>query len=389
MKKIVIVGGGVAGLVTAINLKKENNEIIILEKNSECGKKILLTGNGRCNFYNADMNLSHYHSYDEDIVYNFNMDVVLDFINKLGIEIKVKNGYYYPYTNKASTVRDTLLYEINRRKIKVINNYEVKTINKKNNKFIINDDLECDYVIVSVGGKSYPKTGSSGDILRILSNFNHEIKPLLPSLTNLKTDGDFLKKWHGIREEAKVSLYIDNKLIKEEIGEVQFTDYGVSGICVFNISRYASIGLYNRKDVSIGINFLPHINNVIEHIETKDTSLEVLELLSRMINYKLACIVLDKINLKRNVVYKNLSTVEKKKLEEALTNFKLKAIGTGSFDESQVTIGGVSLKEINLDTFESLKCKNLYIIGEAIDIDGDCGGYNIAFAIYSGLKVKI
>ena len=389
MKRIGIIGGGISGLVAAINLKTNDNEITILEKNNELGKKILLTGNGRCNFYNEDMDISHFHS-SENIEGLINNDInnVLMFINKLGIMYKTKNGYYYPFSNKASTIRDTLLYEINKKKINVKTNYIVNSITKENNEFIINNELRFDYLIISVGGNSYPKTGSSGDINNILKSFDIKVNKLLPSLTNLHGKEDYFDKWQGIREDVKVSLYVDNKLVKEETGEIQLTKYGVSGICVFNVSRYASIALNENKKVFVSIDFLPG-EDELKCLDAKPKDLEILELLKRIFNEKLAEIIVDKSNIKRNVIYKNLSDIERERLSNNIKDFRVNITSTGSFDESQVTIGGVSLGEINKNTMESKKVKNLYIIGEALDIDGDCGGYNIAFAIYSALKVGI
>ena len=389
MKRIGIVGGGISGLVAAINLKTNDNEITILEKNNELGKKILLTGNGRCNFYNEDMDISHFHS-SENIEGLINNDInnVLVFINKLGIMYKTKNGYYYPFSNKASTIRDTLLYEINKKKISVKTNYIVNSITKDNNEFIVNNELRFDYLVISVGGNSYPKTGSSGDINNILKSFDIKVNKLLPSLTNLHGNEDYFNKWQGIREDVKVSLYVDDNLVKEETGEIQLTKYGISGICVFNVSRYASIALNENKKVFVSIDFLPG-EDALKCLDAKPKDLEILELLKRIFNEKLAEIIVDRSNIKRNVIYKNLSDIERERLSNNIKDFRVNITSTGSFDESQVTIGGVSLGEINKDTMEANKVKNLYIIGEALDIDGDCGGYNIAFAIYSALKVGI
>ena len=390
MKKIGIIGGGISGLVAAINLKKDNNEVTILEKNNECGKKILLTGNGRCNFYNEDMDINHFHSSSDqiDIINQNDMDIVLNFIDSLGIEKKIKNGYYYPFSNKASTIRDTLLYEVNKRKINVKTNYEVRDIKKVSDKYIVNNELDFDYLIISCGGSSYPKTGSTGDINNILSNMDVKINKLLPSLTNLHTDASFLKDWQGIREDVRVSIYVDDNLKKEEEGEIQLTKYGISGICVFNISRYASIGLSEGKKVKVKIDFLPSIGDIKAFLDNKQRDLELLELLKRIFNETLAKIIIDESNIKRNVIYKNLSDIEKTRLFKSIKEFTLDITKTGSFDESQVTIGGVPLDEIN-NNMELKKHKGLFVIGEALDIDGDCGGYNIAFAIYSALKVGI
>ena len=384
MKKIVIVGGGVSGLVSALTVKDDNNEVIILEKNDKVGKKILVTGNGRCNFLNDDFTLDHFHSVNEDNLERFisedDKNLVLDFINNLGIEYKIKNGYYYPFSNKASTIRDTLEYEVNKKGIKVIYNYDVKKIDEQNNEFIINDDIKCDYVVLSSGSKSYPITGSTGEGYNIVKKLGHTVTNLNPSLVQVTAKGDYFKKLSGIRTDVKVSIFDNDKLIKEEVGELQLTDYGISGICVFNISRY--IPLLEKPIVKI--NFMPNVIDIEKHLSSKPR-ISVENLLHRTLNDKLANIILDKSNIDKNSCYQDLDIFSKERLLTNLCEFEVCVTGTKSFDNSQVTSGGVKLSEIN-DNFESNIVSNLYVVGELLDVDGDCGGYNIAFAIISGIK---
>ena len=386
MKRIVIVGAGVSGLTAAIKVKSDKNEVILLEKNSEVGKKILITGNGRCNFLNDKFDPTYFHSVKENnlktIITEENKNKVLDFITELGIEYKIKNGYYYPFTNKASTIRDTFLEEVLRRNIKIKYNYNVEKIEKNNDKFIINNEIECDILIISTGGKSYKITGSTGDGYKLLNSFNHSVTDLSPSLVQIKTEGKYLKKLKGVRTDSIVSIWNDKEKIKEEYGELQLTDYGVSGICVFNLSRYVS----SFDNTYIKINFLPYIEtNLNEYLEKKDSSLNIYDILVRMLNDKIVNVILELTNIDKNKKYNELSIKEKELLSNYLTSFTLKVTGTKSFDEAQVTKGGIDLNEIDLSSFESKKINNLYIIGEVLDVDGDCGGYNISFAIISAL----
>ena len=384
MKKIVIIGGGISGLVSALTVKNENNEVIILEKNDVLGKKILVTGNGRCNFLNDDFNISHYHSVeDADLSKYINeddKDMVLDFINNLGIEYKIKNGYYYPFSNKASTIKDTLVTEIEKNNIKVIYNYDVKSINKEGKTFVINNDIKCDYVILSTGSKSYPITGSTGEGYELVKKFRHTVTELYPSLVQVTAKGDYFKKLSGIRTDAKVSIYDKDKLIKEEIGELQLTDYGISGICVFNISRYVPL----IENPIVKIDFLPNAGDSEKYFSNKPR-ISIEDLLLRTLNEKLAKLILEKSNIDNNSCYQDLDIFSKQRLLTNLREFEVVVTGTKSFDSSQVTAGGVRLTGINSD-FESTLVPNLYIIGELLDIDGDCGGYNIAFAIISAIK---
>ena len=386
MKKIVIVGAGVSGLTAAINVKNDNNEVMLLEKNSEVGKKILITGNGRCNFLNDKFDPTYFHSVKENnlktIITEENKNKVLDFITELGIEYKIKNGYYYPFTNKASTIRDTFLEEVLRRNIKIKYNYNVEKIEKNNNKFLINNEIECDILIISTGGKSYKITGSTGDGYKLLNSFNHSVTDLNPSLVQITTEGKYLKKLKGVRTDAIVSIWNGNNKIKEESGELQLTDYGVSGICVFNLSRYVS----SFDNTSIKINFLPYIENDLDdYLMKKDSSLSIYDILVRMLNDKIVSVILELTSIDKNKKYNELSIKEKVLLSNYLTSFTLKVTGTKSFDEAQVTKGGIDLNEVDLLSFESKIIDNLYIIGEVLDVDGDCGGYNISFAIISAL----
>lgn len=387
MKKIVVIGGGYSGLMVSLMLDSKKYDITILEKESELGKKILVTGNGRCNFWNDDMDIRHFHSRSLDdmsmLIKDESISKSFKFFETLGIEYKVKNGYYYPYTNKASTIRDTLLYEINRRNIEVKTDYLVETITKKGNKYVINNNIESDLVIICSGGIVYNNKNSGH--YDLIEKLNHTLIKPLPSLTKLNSTLSY--DWQGIREDGKVSIYVDDKFIKSEIGEIQFTKTGISGICVFNISRFASIGLYDHKKVYVLIDFMPGKDDIISYLNTKDVKLPVYELLSRLINRDLVKIILERSHIKRNVIYKNLSELEKKRLEENIKRFRVDISSTGSYKEAQVTSGGIDLREINLDNLESKLNKNLFMTGEILDIDGDCGGYNLGFGLISAYKV--
>ena len=384
MKKIIIIGSGVSGLVSAINIKNNNNEVLVLEKNSMPGKKILITGNGRCNFLNDDFTKEHYHSVvDNDfnkIITLGNKLRVLTFIRSLGIETKMKNGYYYPFTNKANTVRDALYEEALKKGCEFNFDYEVFDIKKNDNEFVINGDLKCDILVVSTGSKSQAKTGSDGSSYILLEKLGHRVTNLYPSLVQLETEDKYLKELDGVRTDALVSIYDSDKLIKSELGELQLTSYGISGICVFNLSRYVNI----IDNPIIRINFMPYTKDYKNYIlNLKDN--KIYDAIKRIVNEKIASVILKLIAVDNNKLKSELSETELNNLIEQLTNFKLEVFGTKSFDNSQVTMGGIDVNEINIDTFESKIISNLFLEGELLDVDGDCGGYNISFAILSAL----
>ena len=391
LKKLVIVGGGASAMVASIKLS-EKYDVTILEKNSDLGKKLLLTGSGRCNYYNDDMSLSHFHSDSEK--HNELLDgreKVITFFNEIGIVPKVINGYYYPVSNTAYSILNTLKTEIQKRNINVITDYEVKSIKKENDIFIINDEIKCNKLVLATGGKTYPKTGSTGDGYEFLKSFGLEITDLLPSLISLESDIKYTKKWSGIRANAKLSLYENNKHIKDEIGEVLLTDYGISGICTFNLSRYVSKGIKDNKEEII-INFVDFLNidnkgEFINYLDKRYNDLKLnktYELFEGFMNYKLVNILLG------NYKDKDWNRLKRNEKDEVATLFyelKLNITNVKSMEKAQVTCGGLSLDEININTMEVNKVKNLYVIGELLDVDGDCGGYNLTFAFLTALKV--
>ena len=390
---IVIVGAGASGITATIYASyNKNNNITLIERNNVLGKKILATGNGKCNYYNSDQNLSHYHSNNneliKEIINNKNLKEVEDFFNYLGIIPKIRNGYYYPFSNQATTIRNALVNELNKSNIKILDNEKVISIKKENNKFIIkteNNSIKADNVIISTGSKASPKTGSDGMGYNFLKEFNHTIIKPLPALVQLKANASFLKEWSGIRTDIKASLFINDEFIKSEEGEIQLTNYGISGICIFNLSRFVSRSLNENKKVKINLNFLPMINNIEETLSNLNKSNKTIKnLLDGILNSKLVDIIIKISSINPNKKYNELSSKELNNLINNLTNLSLDITGTNSFDECQVTTGGIPLTEINLSTMESKKEKGLYITGELLDVDGDCGGYNLTFAWITG-----
>lgn len=395
MCDIVIIGGGVSGIVSAIKSFNGRNRITILERNDKCLKKLLLTGNGRCNYFNDDTSISNYHSMREDlldkVINSDNMSRILDFYNELGIIPKIKNGYYYPFSNQASTVRDALMFEVMKLGISIKYNYLVEKIECSNNKFIINDSIICDKVIIATGSCSYPKTGSDGMGYDFLRKFGHNIIKPLPALVQLNSDFKYCRELSGIRSDVILSLYEDDEFISSSVGEVQLTDYGISGICTFNLSHFVTRGLdVGRKEV-IKVNFLPFIkDNYMEWFNTysnKHNDKNIYMLLCNILNYKLVKVILKVCSIDNETYYNELDYNSRSLLIDNLTNFKFNIVSTKDFNFSQVCNGGVSLDEVNLSTFESLIVDGLYITGEVLDINGNCGGYNLICAVISGILV--
>lgn len=396
MKTIAVIGGGASGLIAAIYASKNNN-VILIEKNETCAKKILVTGNGKCNYWNSDQDISHYHSENIDFVKKINtienQKEILNFFERIGIVPFVKNGYYYPYSGTSYAIKSALLLQIKLSNIEIKNNCLIEEVRKENNKFIIkgnNENIIVDKVILATGSIAYYKDDSSNIGYKIAKSFEHNIIKILPSLVQLKGEEKYFKDWMGIRNTAEVSLYEEECLIKKEEGEILLTDYGISGICVFNISGYAAKLLDKKKNVTVKINFVPWYkeNNFLNWMEERNTlikSRKIDELLEGFLNYKLVYVILRVSGIDKNNTWNNLSNLEKETLIKNIQAFSLKITDTNSFDKAQVCSGGVDTSEINPTTMESLKVKGLYFAGELIDVDGDCGGYNLSFAWQSGM----
>ena len=395
MSDIIIIGGGPSGIVTAIKAKNKNNNVIVLEKNNTPLKKLLLTGNGKCNYFNEIFSTKNYHSKNIDIVEKIisdkNLNSVKEFFDELGIIPKIKNGYYYPFSSQATTIKNVLLREAELKGVNIICNSEVLDIEKKD-KFIIkctDKEYTCDKLVISMGSKAYPKTGSDGLGYSLLEKLGHSIIKPLPALVQLTSNFKYLKDIDGVRTDVYMELFEDDKYIDSESGELQFTNYGISGICTFNLSNYVTRGLDEGRSEVIKINLVPFIETLItpwmDQYSKKNSNKNLTELLEGFLNYKLVNMILKVSNLKGTNYYKDLTNEEKLELCKNLRSLKIEITGTKSFDNSQICNGGVPLSEINYQTMESNIVKDLYITGELLDMNGNCGGYNLTTCWISGL----
>lgn len=397
MKNVAIIGAGASGLVCSITAACRDVRVVLFDKNSFAGKKLLATGNGRCNYWNSDQSLSHYHSSEEDLLPNIITksleNEVLDFFDLLGVVPLIKNGYYYPYSNQASSIRDLLEKEALRRDVVFAFDTEVLDVVLEEGKFVIveRDGREYfDDLVIATGSKASPKTGSTGFGYQIAEKFHHPIVPVRPSLVQLQCHGSFLKNWAGVRCQCSVSLFQDDVFLSSQEGEIQLTDYGVSGICVFNLSRYASIGLSQGKKISLKVNFLPFLDmNILDWLTSRGEQLSDYSMdlfLEGVLPSKLISVILSCCGISSKAVFTSLSLEEKKKLSLMLVSFPLEVSGTKDFSSSQVCSGGVALSSVSSD-LESKIVPRLYFTGEVLDVDGDCGGYNLGFSWMSGILV--
>lgn len=380
--KVAIIGAGPAGLAAAKFISKEN-KVVVFDGNNDAGKKLLLTGSGRCNIGNTNNDLSKYHSSNNELIKKIindkNLDKLNNFFKEIGLVLKDKNGYLYPYSEKSSSVLSCLKSSLD---VDFRFNTYIENIKRKDNKFIINKEV-FDKVIITTGGLSYPKTGSTGEGFYLSKAFGHKVTNLNPSLMALETKTGLEKEWSGIRCEVNASSYIDGNKIKKEHGELQLTSFGLSGICIFNLSRDIRLALNEEKTCEVRINFCPWTDDLNKYMEeNKDKYL--INVCDGFLDYKLNNLILKYLKVK-DKKWCELKIDEKSKFIETLTNFRVSIKDTKGYLDAQVTSGGVSLEEINLETMESKVVKNLYFAGEVLDLDGDCGGYNLTISFITGL----
>ena len=394
--KVGIIGGGASGMMSAILLNREGFDVTILEKNSTLGKKILMTGNGRCNYFNQDIDVDKYYTSDYEflktIVNEKNILKAKEFLNSIGLVPRIKNGYYYPMSNTATSVLNAFVTEIERLKIKTILDSEINSIKKIENKYqiVVNDKkMLFDKIIIAIGSKAGLKENANYELLNSLGI---KMTPILPALCPLVLNGDFFNKWSGIRTEAIVSIYENDKFLKSDLGEVQLTDYGISGICVMNLSSLVSKALYQKQKVKVHLNFLPNIEkeNIDKWLTLRDNTLyqrTVIELLESIIPYKLLYILVSKAGIKSNCHYKSLTQKEKDDLINNLSDLTLEIRETKEIFKGQVVTGGIPINRVKT-TLEDKEYVGLYYTGEILDVDGICGGFNLGFAWLSSIVVS-
>lgn len=410
MGKVIVAGGGASGLTAAVFAARGKNNVTVLEHNDRVGKKILMTGNGRCNLTNMSGFCGKYYSSDErslkkiyDTLVTFGADETRAFFEELGLYTKEKkDGGVYPVSEQAAVVLDVLRSECERLGVQIITACEVRAILPKENGGEINvmmpDDsgkkkmrsLCYDKLIVATGGAAAPKSGSDGSGYRLVKAIGHDVIKPLPALVQLRCDGDFFKAVSGVRAQAGLTLYIDKKAAAYEEGELQLTDYGISGIPVFQFSRLAARALSEKGKCTAGINFLPYVEESGRSLfaaKAADASVyghkTVAELLSGMVHKKIARAVCrrNKVDKETQVSEAGEETVRGCILE--LFDFRVDITGTNSFENAQVCSGGVPLCEVD-GSFASKLCDDVYIVGELLDCDGICGGYNLQWAWATG-----
>lgn len=395
--KVVIVGGGAAGMMAAVVAKRNGGDVTLLERNDRVGKKLLATGNGRCNYTNLNISLKNYHGdnfhFANGPLSQFNKDSVVDFFERMGITPAVEeNGKVYPLSFQSSSMLDVLRFEMEHLGVELITGAYVVEVTKKKRFILKLKDgriYEADKVILATGGMALPASGSDGNGYSIAKSFGHTIVETFPALVQLKLEGNVFKQINGVKFIGKAGVFHKDKLLREDIGDILFTDYGISGPPILQISRNAIEYLNKEKDVELKVtiiytkSFDELYSYLIKRFEMMPWK-TIEEGLIGIINKKLIIPILKELNIDKNKSIEKLSKDEIRLLTNTLTNWRFKIIGNKGWGQAQVTAGGVNTKEVNPNTLESKIVKGLYIVGELLDIDGDCGGFNLQWSWSTG-----
>lgn len=373
MKKIAIIGGGAAGIMAAIQIKQALNdqvEVAIYEKMDRIGKKLLATGNGKCNLTNACLDTSLYNNeLGKNVTEKITPSDVMCAFHQLGLLTHQDNsGRVYPITDSANTVLDIFLKQLKKHQVKVYTNTVVQKISKLSNGYLIKtsqEEKKVDIIIVATGGGSSSFLGSNQEGYALLKPLGIHITTISPGLVGLKTQKEDVSGLNGLRQKVELSIYENNEKTFSEKGEVQFKEDGVSGIVVMNASSYI---LRKKGTYCIYLDLLPELDEKTLASFLKEY--EIIGILPKMLA--------EKINKKAVSLEEKIALIK---------HYPLHITNSYGFDRSQVTLGGVDIFEVD-DHLECKKLKHLFIVGELLDVDGPCGGYNLHFAFASAILVS-
>lgn len=401
MYDIIIIGAGASGLACAAQICKKANlklNMLIVDANKKAGRKLLATGNGRCNLNNENMSVDHYHG-DTKELESFLEEYspqAISFFEDLGLLTSADSeGRVYPYSKQATSVLSVLINSID---CDIKYESAVSSVKKSKNsfelKFESGETLQTRTLVIAGGGAASPKLSASKNCYKLCESLGHGVTNLYPSLVPMRCEDAFLKKLSGVRSRAEVTLMCGKKPIKSEVGELQITDKAISGICIFNLSvfaaEYYSENSKAKNNLSVKIDFMPNYPfsecaEIIGRAARLNKQLPIFSLFDGILNNKIGFAILQKSGLNLNDKLAKLSDKSIFSLASMIKGLTLPVSGLKGFDDAQVTAGGVPLNEVNLRTMESLKCKNLYLCGEILNVHGDCGGYNLNFAWMTGI----
>lgn len=400
---IGVIGGGAAGMMAAIFAASGSDRVTILEHTQRVGKKILSTGNGKCNFTNKKLSKDDYYtnhpSFVENALSKFDETAAVCFFQKSGMEvISKRDGYYYPHTGQATTVLNTLRLRLAQKHVKIKTEEQITSVHRDSGSrytdgkgFVVttkSGKYYFDKVILACGGNAAPTTGSDGSGYSLARALGHSVIKPLPVLTSLYSSEKLLKEMAGVRAVAEISLWIDGETVGREKGELQLNKDNLSGIPVFQLSHQAIRALDHKKSVLFKVNFLPECSAFeteakIRQIKSLYMEVPVSEALCCILHKKICGAILHKTDISFATKMTELSDKEICRMVKLIHDFSFTIIGHPGFEAAQATMGGVSINEID-ENMMSRKVEGLYFAGEMIDVDGRCGGYNLQWAWTSG-----
>lgn len=396
----LVIGGGSAGMMAAIVAKDHSQDVAIIEGGNRVGRKLITTGNGRCNITNRRIKppYENYHSQNEgffrSVLDQLTVDDTIGLFYSLGLPIvELTKGRMYPQSLQASSVVDILRLNLEERNVPVYLETKVVDIRRDSEKqqFIIetNGDVKtfyCRKLIIAAGGISAANTGSDGTIHQILSGFGHRVTPMLPTIVQLKLDYPHLKAVAGVRFDALAMVSVDGVITRESFDEVLFTPYGISGPAIYDICRDASVGTYEKKQVKIHLDLFPQqsleeLSDFFEGHFAMFGHRSLLNVFNGVIHKKLVPALLKDAGITDlHMPAGHLDYANRHKLCRLLKDWTFICYDTNGFQYAQGTIGGIDTQDVDPDTLQSKLVDNLYFCGEVLDVDGDCGGFNLQWA---------
>lgn len=394
---VLVIGAGASGMMTAITAARRGLSVTVLEHMDKPGKKILATGNGKCNFTNLKMSPRCYygdHGLVQEILKQFTVEDTLAFFREIGIWPKEKNGYVYPNSGQASSVADALSAEMKRSGVSLVTSCDIRQLGETKYGFEVRTSMGtyCSHNLVfATGLRAAPKSGSDGSMISLIKSFGHRFVPILPALCGFEAEGMEFSKVSGVRTDALLSLYIDGQKCEQERGELQLADYGISGIPVFQISGRVSRLLYQGKEPYLKLDVMPDhtkeqvMEELLRRVNTYGVGRSLGDVLDGMLPDKLAKALLQALHKSPGDGAEILQEDRwRNDLADQIKDKKLHIRKVSDFDKAQVTTGGVALSELQADTLELIKYPGIYVTGELADVDGICGGYNLQWAWSSG-----
>lgn len=403
MVDVIIIGGGASGLACGIEAARRGKQCMILEQKEKAGKKLYATGNGKCNFANRNVEPDAYHCVEVEsqrvlsrLVTPGVCERIEEFFGQMGIPAVERQGYLYPRSEQAASLVHAMEQVFFQWNGKILCKERVEHIQweERTSGFCVQTEghsYTAKKLVLATGGTAAPGLGSDGSGYALAAMLGHSITPCVPALCGLKCKEQGWNRLQGVRAKGKVSILLNGRLTGVDKGEIQFTKYGVSGIVIFNLSRYGALGLKRKQTVCLRLDFFPEytfdeLAQLLQNHQKVCGFRDLSGLLSGFLPDKLGDYLIQRAGLENERAIASLNRKELDRLVSCCKQLEVKITDTNDFEQAQVTAGGVPLTEIRPDTMESKCCRNCYLTGELLDVDAACGGYNLMWAWETGIR---